>query len=158
MKLINLKSITFTLLFGIFINPIFSQNLTKTINKIKIYGLHSVEYKYDIDLEKNDTNYVRIYISFLNSEFGKTVVNSLSLSTKDKVNRFIKDLKKSLEFIGKKQTITISGDNYKLSISEDFSKTLYIENSDGDSKNIYKKEIIKLVNWFESLDLSYLND
>ena len=137
----------------------FSQTLTKKISEIKLYGLHSVEYKFDLDLDKNDTTSTRIYISFLNKEYGRTVENNVSLYKKKDANGFIKDLKRSLEFIGKNQIIYFnSGEGYKLEFKEDYSKTLFINNSDGKSKNIYKKEIIKLIKWLESLDLNYLED
>ena len=49
------KFLVFGFLISVSISNITSQILTKNISQIKIYGLHSVEYNLEIDLDKKDT-------------------------------------------------------------------------------------------------------
>ena len=156
MKQLNIIFITFTLFLGIFINPIFCQNLNKNISELKLRGFYSVEYKLSIDIDKNDTTWCGIYMSFQNSEDDLTEIKSIYFTKKVDVEKFIKDLKRSVEYLGKKQDISFSGNGYRLQFY-DFTKNLYI----GDGKKstiIYReKDLLSLINWLESLDLKYLN-
>lgn len=152
----NLTSITFTLFLGILINPIFCQNLNKNISELKLRGFYSVEYKLSIDIDKNDTTWCGIYMSFQNSDYDDiTEIKSIYFTKKVDVEKFIKDLKRSVEYLGKKQEISFSGNGYRLQFY-DFTKSLYI----GDGKKstiIYReKDLLSLINWLESLDLKYL--
>ena len=151
------KFLVFGFLISVSISNITSQILTKNISQIKIYGLHSVEYNLEIDLDKKDTLSSDVKISFLNKDiYNKVEENYVSLSSRDDIKSFTNDLKKSLEFLGKKQSIKFSGNGYGLEIKDNFSKSLYIINPLLKSKNIYKKEVIKLIAWLENLDLKYL--
>ena len=68
MKLLSLKLITFTLLFGMLINPIFSQTVKNELGKIKLLGFSSVTYEQRIDLDKGDT-LTYLYMGYQNSEY-----------------------------------------------------------------------------------------
>ena len=113
MKQLNLKLITFTLLFGMLINPIFSQKVKNELGKIKLLGSSSVRYEQRIDLDKGDT-LTYLYMGYQNSEYTTiTDIQSIMFTKKSDVESFITDIKKIVEFMGDKKEISFDIDPAK---------------------------------------------
>ena len=100
MKQLNIKSITFTLLLGILINPIFSQEIEeKPISEFKTPGFQG-EYK------KSDRGGTYIYCWYQNPDYTTiTDIVSIMLSRRETVENLIKDLESSLTYLGTNQTV-----------------------------------------------------
>ena len=152
MKLINLKLITFTLLFGILINPIFSQEIVeKPISEFKSPGF-SCKYK------KNGNTDGYIYIGYQNPDYTTIIdIISIMLSRRETVENHIKDLESSLTYLGTNQTVRYTKNNsYKILVYDFWKKGIYIGNHKDKEYRLYKKYLIKYIDWLKSLDLKYI--
>ena len=156
MKLINLKLITFTLLFGMLINPIFSQTVKNELGKIKLLGFSSVRYEQSIDLDKGDT-LTYLYMGYQNSEYTTiTDIQSIMFTKKSEVESFITDIKKIVEYMGDKKEIGFDRDDYFLKLYDFDSKRLRVGKDYKKTTVVFEKNVRKLIVWLEGLDLSYL--
>ena len=151
MKQLNIKSITFTLLLGILINPIFSQEIEeKPISEFKTPGFQG-EYKKD-----NRGSY--IYCWYQNPDYTTiTDIISIMLSRRETVENLIKDLESSLTYLGTDQTVRYTKNNsYKIIVYDFWKKGIYIGNHKDELYRLYKKNIIKYIDWLKSLDLKHM--
>ena len=156
MKQINLKLITFTLLFGMLINPIFSQTVKNELGKIKLLGFSSVRYEQSINLDKGDT-LTYLYMGYQNSEYTTiTDIQSIMFTKKSEVESFITDIKKIVEFMGDKKEIGFDRDDYFLKLYDFDSKRLRVGKDFKKTTVVFEKNVRKLIVWLEGLDLSYL--
>ena len=151
MKQLNLKLITFTLLLGILINPIFSQEIVeKPISVFKSPGFQG-QYK-----KNNGEGY--IYCWYQNPEYTTiTDLISIYLSRRETVENLIKDLESSLTYLGTDQTVRYTKNNsYKIIVYDFWKKGIYIGNHKDELYRLYKKNIIKYIDWLKSLDLKHM--
>jgi len=156
MKKLNLKLITFTLLFGMLINPIFSQKVKNELGKIKLMGFSSIRYEQGIDLDKGDT-LTYLYMGYQNSEYTTiTDIQSIMFTKKSDVESFITDIKKIVEFMGDKKEISFDRDKYFLKLYDFDSKRLRVGKDYKKTTVVFEKNVRKLIVWLEGLDLSYL--
>jgi hypothetical protein len=156
MKQLNLKLITFTLLFGMLINPIFSQTVKNELGKIKLLGFSSVTYEQRIDLDKGDT-LTYLYMGYQNSEYTTiTDIQSIMFTKKSEVESFITDIKKIVEFMGDKKEIGFDREDYFLKLYDFDSKRLRVGKDFKKTTVVFEKNVRKLIVWLEGLDLSYL--
>jgi len=153
MKLLNLKLITFIMLFGILINPTFSQEIEeKPISEFKTPGF-KCEYKKG----KGDMGGY-IFCWYQNPEY-TTIIDNVyfSLRTKETVENLIKDLESSLTYLGTNQTVRYTKNNsYKIIVYDFWKKGIYIGNHKDTEWRLYKKYIIKYIDWLKSLDLKHM--
>tara|TARA_B110000046_G_scaffold12569_1_gene12422 strand:- start:481 stop:960 length:480 start_codon:yes stop_codon:yes gene_type:complete len=153
---LNPKLITFTLLFGILINPIFSQKVKNQLSEIKLFGFLSVEYTQSIDLDNGDT-ITYVYMGYQNSEYTHiTDIQSIVFLKKSDVESFITDIKKIVEFMGDKKDISFTRDEYYLGLYDFDSKRLRVGKDLKKTTVVFQKNVRKLIVWLEGLDLKYL--
>lgn len=151
MKKLNIKLIIFSLIFGMLINPIFSQEIEeKPISEFKTPGFQC-EYK------KGDRGGY-IYCWYQNPDYTTiTDIISIMLSRRETVENLIKDLESSLTFLGTNQTVRYTKNNsYKILVYDFWKKGIYIGNHKDTEWRLYKKYIIKYIDWLKSLDLKHM--
>ena len=69
----------------------------------------------------------------------------------------IKDLESSLTYLGTNQTVRYTKNNsYKILVYDFWKKGIYIGNHKDKEYRLYKKYLIKYIDWLKSLDLKYI--
>ena len=151
MKYLNLKTIIFTLLFGLLFNSTYSQEIEqKPISQIKLSGFNC-----DYLLDGTDGY---IFCGYQNPKYSSIIdILSLYFDDKETVTNLIKDLESSLTYLGTNQTVRYTKNkNYIITIY-DFNKTqIYLGNQEDEEWKMNKKDIIKYIDWLKSLDLKHL--
>ena len=136
-----------TLVLGLYMNPIFSQKVSKILSEFKV-GTMKCQNKMEIDLTQNDTTfYVTNY--FQNMKYSTIIdLGSLFFMHRKNLEKTIEDIEMCLPYMDEKSD-EFSVGKFRISSS---SKTLYIFD-DGKYTGMSKKQVIKWLEWLKGTTL-----
>lgn len=147
--------LTVAMMLGVLIAK--SQTKTNTIFKTKFGNLTEVSYKEFVQLDKGDTTRY-VYLGFRNEEY--SYINDwagvyLWYPDKDTnaIKDFVTDLQLAIDNLG--QTMWNQKKNYRISISEQLPRLIFLGCGKGDTKSdayttITKKNAQELIIWLQT--------